>query len=255
MIENLGRCGTTQKRQYEVIEAFFASRAPKVPMISKYIFNKWIYHFATNPKVTGDQLQHISQFIGHGEWSADQDPLPAVPARPHAAVNTESESVQSSETLRTGKLKNNEEEMVIQDAVEFESPGERSNGAGLAEETAAVTVQTGVPGTNVDNHTVLSNYYGKVAETAQDWRRKWDVFAVPKKLPSQCSQIIDEHVARCLADEFFAGKCATTKDTPVASMILTEEESDGEDFSDDEDDPPVAADYLWVKMCQVNCLS
>jgi hypothetical protein len=161
----------------------------------RHTFNKWIYRFATNPKVTRDQLERLSQFIGHGQWTQVQDALPALPSQATVDGEQENESVLSSETLRTSNLKTDKEAMEIEVAHVIQLQREQSNDTSSAGGTLHVTIKT-VTGTNIDDHPVLSNFYGKAAETAQDWCRNWDVFAVPKKLPSRCSNMIDEHIGR-----------------------------------------------------------
>jgi hypothetical protein len=48
--------------------------------------------------------------------------------------------------------------------------------------------------------------------------------------------MIDDHVECCLNDRIYAEKFATFKDTTIlTSMILTEEELEGKNFSDGED--------------------
>jgi hypothetical protein len=203
-------------------------------MIPKSTFLRWIYHFAPDPKVTKDQLERLSQFMCQGQWLVDGTRLPVLPAFPSADEASSDESVHSLATIRTNNLRENENALNQEN-----EEGSEANDNDRVIIPPQVNVIT-VPNTNIDDHPVLSDYYGKAAEAAQTWRRWWDVFAVPRKLPSRCSELIDEHVARCLADPFFSEQMATVGNTPVASMTITDEELEGEAFTEGFDDPSVA---------------
>jgi hypothetical protein len=89
------------------------------------------------------------------------------------------------------------------------------------------------PVDNVDRRTVMHeghDNYEFMPLKLQEERERFDVFRVPRQLPEARRREILEHAERCLKDEAFAKALVTFADTPLAIMVLTEEEVLGEEI-------------------------